>query len=140
MSKGYQPYNMRAVPTWVKGHNAINRELPDTIRYDSQLEARAAELFLREHIIFTPHVQYQLYDRSTPPKPFTYVCDFVFKKQLKPIGAYRPIGGVEIKGRLKAHDFLRADALAYFHSIHILIVGEDLLTMWIEQGMWPEKK
>ena len=139
MSKGYQPYTMRATPTWVKGHNAVNRDLPDSLRYDSFLESRAAELFLREKIVFTPHVQFSVYDRGQPPKAFTYCLDFLFKKQLKPVGAYRPVQGVEIKGRLKHHDFLRADALAYFHNITILIVGEDLLEMWISQGMWNVK-
>lgn len=122
---------------WVKGHNAVNSDLPDVIKYDSTLEGTAAEFFLSQKLVFTPHVQFQLYNRAIPPQPFTYVLDFLFKKAIKPVGAYRPVNGIEIKGRLKHHDFLRADALAYFHGIHVLIVGEDLLSMFVHEGMWP---
>ena len=137
---GYQPYQYKASPTWVNGHHRVNKEIPDKIQYASQLEARMAVLLIRMGISFTPHVKFVCWSRDNPPKSFTYEIDFILKKAIKPIGASAPVTGIEVKGRLKHHDFLRCDSLRYFHGIRTLIVGDDLLRMYEEQGMFPVKE
>ena len=137
---GYNPYNHKAVPTWVNGHHKVNKDIPDSVQYSSQLEAKAAVLLIRQGISFTPHVKFQCWTRDNPPRPFTYEIDFLLKKAIKPVGTSVPITGIEVKGRLKHHDFLRCDSLRFFHGVRTLIVGEDLLTMWQEEGLWPRRE
>lgn len=134
------PYNWTAVKTWVAGHHKVNKDIPDSVLYASQMEARCAVLLIEQGVAFTPHVKFVCWTRDNPPQRFTYELDFLLKKPIKPVGTSVPITGIETKGRLRHHDFLRCDSLRFFHSVRTLIVGDDLLTMWIDEGMWPRKE
>ena len=118
-------YNYKAVKTIVGNHT-----------YDSRLEGSVAALLTSYHIEFLPHQKYYLFDREG--KNFSYELDFYFPKPQKFLGTGW-IDGIEVKGILKKHDFLRRDALHYKMGIDVFIATEPIIKCWIYTGLYKNK-
>lgn len=97
--------------------------------YDSMMEARTARVLDAMGIEFDAHV---LFNGLYTPQlaPFSYTVDFVFKSPQKLKGIPELVNGLEAKGAIAAHDFIRIDALAYFKGVKIWIVPLMLLEFW----------
>lgn len=105
--------------------------------YDSLLEGRMARLLIKHGVKFYPHRTFRCVRRDGTL--FTYEVDYIFESPQKFSGISVPVNGLEVKGRLKPHDFTRIDALKYTHHIRIYNVLEPLISFWEEHGMfWPE--
>lgn len=130
-------YRGKAIRTKVIGHAAIGLS-EDVHEYDSKLEARCAQVFLRHGIQFKPHVRFQCIDRNG--NPFTYEVDFLFKRPIKLPGISPAVDAIEVKGVLRQSDTDRIDALKYKHNIRTWVATETLIQMWEHDSIPPEKE
>lgn len=131
---GKSPYTGKAIREKVSGHKSIGLE-EDIHEYASRLEARCAKLLIKHGIPFRPHVKFKCVDREL--KEFTYEVDFLFNEPRKFRGI-EAVDGIEVKGVLSSHDFLRKNALKYWHDLDIYIVLKDLIDFWEREGMRKE--
>lgn len=130
-------YRYSAIKTAVSGHQAIGLA-DDVVEYDSRMEAKLAILLIREGIRFLPHRMFKVF--APDGYEFTYRLDFLFLEPQKFAGISHFVMGLEIKGRLKPHDFVRQEALKYVHGIRTYMVLDPLLDFWYEYGMNPNSK
>ena len=118
---GWMSENHYSIPAKKTKYNGV--------MYDSLMEARTARVLDAMGIEFEAHV---LFNGLYTPQlaPFSYTVDFIFHQPQKLKGINELINGLECKGAIEAHDFVRIDALAYFKEVKIWIVPIMLLEFW----------
>lgn len=120
-------YSIQAKKTKLSGHDHLGE---DIVEYHSRLEARVAQLCLRNEIYFKPHKTYEVIDRDGDE--FNYSPDFVFKRPHKLAGVSKPVSALEVKGVLKPHDFVRSDAWEYTTDRNMWIALPAHVRYWYE--------
>lgn len=119
-------YRFKAIPTKVKG-----------VWYDSRLEGRLATLLHAHKVKFTPHVKYEVFDRTG--NRFFYTVDFLLHEKHRFVGIPLTIQALEAKGILSKRDIHRVEALDYCHFVKTWLVSENMILMWETEGMfWKE--
>ncbi|OGY64609.1 MAG: hypothetical protein A3I89_01650 [Candidatus Harrisonbacteria bacterium RIFCSPLOWO2_02_FULL_41_11] len=136
------PYKgIRGIKTKVEGHKKIG--LPEDIyEYDSRLEARCAQIFIKHGIRFKPHVRFDCFDKNIEKgiKKFTYTVDFLFELPQSLLGISPIVDAIEVKGRLKRRDLLRIEALEFFHEKRTYIATETLIDLWERDGIQKKEE
>lgn len=97
-------------------------------QYDSQLELKVAQLLDENGVVYAPHVNFKVIDRTG--EWHEYEIDFLFKHRQKFVGISVPIYFLEVKGVVRKHDINRMDALEYTYNAHGYVADEHIINLW----------